>query len=132
PLDVLFRQPAVARDGDGLLLAGAQILRGHLDDAVDVDVKGDFDLRHAAGRRRDAGQLEAAQGDVVRRHRPLALEDVDLHRGLVVRRRGEDLLLAGGNGGVPLDQLGEDAAQGLNAQGKGRYVQVDDVLHLAG
>ena len=37
------------------LLAGAQILGGNMDDAVGVDIKGNFDLRHAAGSRRDTG-----------------------------------------------------------------------------
>ena len=50
-----------------LLLAGAQILGGDVDDAVGVDVEGHLDLRHAAAGRGDAVQVEAAQGLVVRR-----------------------------------------------------------------
>ena len=64
-------------------------------------------------------------------HLPLALEHVDGHRGLVVRRGGEDLALAGGDGGVALDDLGEDPAQGLDAQGQGGDVQQQDILDLA-
>jgi hypothetical protein len=44
-----------------LLLAGAQILGGDVDDAVGVDVERDLDLRHAAAGRGDAVQMEAAQ-----------------------------------------------------------------------
>ena len=40
-------------------------------------------------------------------------------------------LLPGGDGGVPLDDAGEDAAQGLDAQGQGGHVQQQDVLHFA-
>ena len=43
-----------------LLLAGAQILGGNIHNTVGVNVKGDFDLRHAAGRRSDTVQMEGA------------------------------------------------------------------------
>ena len=89
-----------------LLLAGAQILGGHVHDAVGVDVEGDLDLRHAAAGGGDAVQVEAAQGLVVLGHLTLALEHVDLHGGLVVGGGGEDLALLDGDGGVALDQLG--------------------------
>ena len=42
-------------------LLGGLVLGGDGDDAVGVDVEGHLDLRHAAGRRRDAGQLELAE-----------------------------------------------------------------------
>ena len=44
-----------------LLLAGAQVLGRHVHNAVGIDVEGHFDLRHAAGRRGDAVQMEHAQ-----------------------------------------------------------------------
>ena len=59
--------------------------------AVGVDVEGDLDLRHAAGRRRDARQLELAEQVVVLGHGALALEDLDSDAGLVVRVGGEHL-----------------------------------------
>ena len=77
-------------------------------------------------------QVEAAQGLVGGSHLPLALEDVDLHAGLVVGGGGEDLALLHRDGGVPVDQLGEHAAHGLNAQGQGRDVQQQQTLHVAG
>ena len=52
-------------------------------------------LRHAAAGRCDAVQVEAAKALVVGRHLTLALQDVDLNRGLVVRGGGEDLALLG-------------------------------------
>ena len=46
--DVGVRQAAGGLDADLLFLAGALVLGRNLDDAVGVDVEGDFDLRHAA------------------------------------------------------------------------------------
>ena len=114
-----------------LLLAGAQILGGDVHDAVGVDVEGDLDLRHAAAGGGDAVQVEAAQGLVVLGHLTLALEHVDLHGGLVVGGGGEDLALLDGDGGVALDELGEYAAHGLNAQGQGGDVQQQQALDVA-
>ena len=100
-------------------------------DAVGVDIKGDLDLRHATGRGRDAGELEAAEGLVVGSHLTLALEHVDFHGGLAVGSGGEDLALLGGDGGVAVDQTGEHAAHGLNAQGQRRDIQQQQTLDVA-
>ena len=129
-LDLLLGQAAGGGDADGLLLAGAHILGGDLDDAVGVDVEGDIDLGNAPGRRRNAEQLEPPQRLVIPGHIPFALEHVDGHRGLIVRRGGEDLVLPGGDGGVAVDDPGEDASQGLDPQGQGGDVQQEDILHL--
>ena len=76
-------------------------------------------------------RLEAAQRLVVGGHLALALEHVDLDLGLAVGRGGEHLALVGRDGGVAVDQAGEDAAHGLNAQGQGRDVEQQHVLDLA-
>ena len=115
-----------------LLLAGAQILGGHVHDAVGVDVEGDLDLRHAAAGGGDPVQVEAAQGLVVLSHLTLALEHMDLHGGLVVGGGGKGLALLHGDGGVTLDELGHHAAHGLDAQGQGGDVQQQQALHVAG
>ena len=94
--------------------------------------KRDLDLRDAARRRRDAGELELAQRLVVGRHLALALQDVDLDRRLVVLGRREDLALAGRDRRVALDQLGHDAALGLDAEGQRGDVEQQDVLDVAG
>src|SRR3712207_8493955 len=57
-----------------------------------------FDLRRAARGRRDADQLEAAERAVVARDVALALEDVNLDRGLVVHDGRERLRLLQGDG----------------------------------
>jgi molecular chaperone DnaK len=82
-------------------------------------------------RRRQAGQLEVAQRLVLRRHRPLALEDLDHHRRLVVVGGGEHLGLLGRDRGVALDQPGHHAALGLDAEGQRGDVEQQDVLDLA-
>ncbi len=95
-LDLVVVQRGGAGDGDLLLLAGAQVLRRHVHDAVGVDVESDLDLRHTTARSRDAGELELAQRLVVGGHLALALQHVHLDRRLVVGRGGVDLGLAGG------------------------------------
>ena len=96
-----------------------------------VDVERDLDLRHAARRRRNAGELEAAEGLVAGRHLALALQHVHLNGGLAVRRGGEDLALRGRDGGVAVDQAGEHAAHRLNAQRQRGDVQQQHVLDVA-
>ena len=43
----------------------------------------------------------------------------------------EYLRLLGGDGGVPVDELGEHSAQGLNTQGQGGHVEQEHVSHVA-
>ena len=74
-----------------LLLAGAQILCGNVNDAVGVDVEGYLDLRNASRSWSDAVQTEHTQGLVVLCHLTLALQDMDVNRGLVVGSGGENL-----------------------------------------
>src|SRR5215211_537874 len=130
-LDLLVREPAGGRDRDPLLLAGPQILGPDVDDAVGVYVERDLDLGHAPGRGRDPHQLEVADELVVRRHLALALEDLDLYRVLVVVGGREHLGLARGYGGVPLDELGEHPALGLDSKTERRHVEEQHVLDLA-
>ena len=100
-------------------------------DAVGVDVEGDLDLRDTARGRRQTRQLEHPELLVVRRDLALALVDLDLHGGLVVLGGGEDLGPLGRDRRVPLDELGHDAALGLDAEGQRGDVEEQDVLDLA-
>src|SRR5262249_17481357 len=77
-------ESAGAFDANLLLLAGALVLRGDIQDAVGIDVKGDFDLRHAAWSRRNVLEIETAQQTIILGELALALEDADRHGGLVV------------------------------------------------
>ena len=76
-LDFFLAQAGAAGDGDLLFLAGAEVFRGDVQDAVRVDVEGDFDLRHAARGRRDAVEVELAEVLVVAGELALALQDID-------------------------------------------------------
>ena len=132
PLDLVLGQARAGPDLDLLLLAGAEVLGRHVEDAVGVDVERDLDLRDAARRRRDARQLELAERLVVGRHLALALEHVDLDRRLVVLGGREDLRLAGRDRRVALDQLGHHAALGLDPERQRRDVEQQHVLDVAG
>ena len=120
------------RDPDLLLLAGRPVLGLDVEDAVGVDVERDLDLRHAPGSRRDPVEDEAAQGLVVGGEVALALEDVDLDLRLRVGRGREGLRLRRRDGRVALDELGHDAAQGLDAQRQRGHVEEQDVLDVTG
>ena len=114
--DVILGHIAGVLDGDGLFLAGAFILGGDVQDAVGVNVEGDFNLRDATGSRSDTIQDEAAEGFVVGGHFALTLEDVDFNLGLVIGSGRENFGLGSRDGGVALNQLGGNATHGLNAE----------------
>ena len=131
-LDIAIGQSPRSLDTDLLFLAGGLVLGRNVDNAIGIDVEGDFDLRHAAHRRRDTDQIELPQKLVVGGHFPLALENADGDRRLAVLGSGEHLAFARRNGGVSVDQAGEDAAQGLDAQTERGDVEKQDVLDVAG
>jgi len=64
-LDILLGEAAASGDSDLLLLAGAKILGVDVENAVGVDVKRHIDLRGAARRGWNVGQLEFANALVV-------------------------------------------------------------------
>ena len=80
------------------------------------------------GSRGDAGQLEGAEQLVVTGELALALVDLDEHGGLAVLGGGEDLRGLGRDRGVAVDELGHDAALGLDAERQGGHVDEQDVL----
>ena len=82
--DFGFVEVAGALDGDVLLFASAFVLGGDVQDAVGIDVKGDFDLRDAARGGWDAVEDEAAEDLVVVDHFALTLQDMDFYLWLVV------------------------------------------------
>ena len=100
-------------------------------DAVCIDIEGNFDLRHTTGSRSDAVQMEDTQALVVACELTLALQNVDLNRGLVVCGGGEHLALMGGDGSIAVDDLGAHAAQSFNAQAQRGDIQQQQTLHIA-
>src|SRR5690554_3839307 len=98
-----------------------------MQDAVGVYVESDLDLRRATRSGRYAFKVELAQRLVACSDFTLALEHLDGDRGLVVVSRREHLREPGGYGGVLLDHLGHDTAQGFDTQGQRRDVQQQHV-----
>src|SRR5258707_6970147 len=102
PLDLGLIQVGGLGDRDPLLGPGVLVPRGDVEYPVGVDVEGDLDLRYPARRRPDVLQPEPAENAVVSGPLPLALQDDDVHRGLVVFGCAEHFGAAGGEcGGSP-------------------------------
>src|SRR5439155_15519542 len=100
---LVFGQAAAGGNRDLLLLARAKVLGADVQDAIRVDIECYFDLRHSARGRRYVRKLELANGFVVSRELPLALQNVDLHARLVIRSSRKDFRFARGNRRVSLD-----------------------------
>ncbi len=122
----------MALDLDLVFLARRLVLGLDVQDAVDVDVEGDFDLRRATGGGRDALQLELAERAVVLGEFAFALQDVDFDAGLVVGGGGEGFALGGGDRGVARDHDGHDAAVGFDAHRERGDIEHEDVFDFAG
>lgn len=128
-VDLLLGETAlVVVDGDGLALSSALIVGGDLEDTVGVKLERNLNLGNATGSGGDASELELSEEVVVLGHGALTLIDLDKDDGLVVGGSGEDLALAGGDRGVTGDELGHDAASGLNSESKGVDIHKDDLL----
>jgi hypothetical protein len=93
-----------------------------------INLKGDLDLGHTAGRWGHIGQVKLAEHVVVLGHGPLALKDLNSDGGLVVDGGGEDLRLLGGDDRVAANELGHDTAGGLDTEGKGANVDEEQAL----
>ena len=131
PLHALYLflgEAAGSSDGYFLLLTGAFILRPDTENAVSINIKGDLDLRHTSGCRQYAVKHEPPQCPVIRCHRSLPLEHMNLNAGLVISGGAEDLALGGRDGGIASDKGSSHSAQGLNAQGEGSNIQQQDIL----
>lgn len=72
-------------------------------------------------------QCELAKEFVVIGHFALALTDLDLHLGLSVSGRAEDLGLFRRNRCVASDEFGEDAAKSFNTERQRRHIEEQNV-----
>lgn len=125
---ILGKTTLVVGNGDRLLLASALVVGRDLENSVGIELEGDLDLGNATGRGGDASELELAEEVVVLSKGTFTLVNLDKNDGLVVGGGGEDLALAGRDGGVALDKLGHDASSGLDTESQGVDVHEDDVL----
>ena len=130
-VNVGFAQTARRLNTDGLFLARGFVFRGHVDDAVRVNVERDFDLRHAARRGGNADQVELTQQFVVGGHFAFALEHADGHSRLSVFGGREHLRFARRNGRVAVNQARKHAAQRFNTQRQRGHVQQQNVFDVA-
>lgn len=119
-------------NGDRLVLVGGLVLGVDVDDGVGVNVEGNLDLGDTTVGRGDADKLEVAEELVVTDKLTLTLVDLDLDGSLEISGSGEDLRLLGGDGGVAVDQTGEDTAEGLDTEGEGSDIEKEEVLDLTG
>ena len=124
-------QIGAGRDGYLLLCTGGFVLRGHVHDAIGVDIEGDFNLRQTARRGRDTFQPEATQAHVVRRHGALALQHVDIDGCLAIRGCGKNLRLIHRYGGVALYERGHHLAESLNPERQRGHIQQQHVFYFA-
>lgn len=129
-LDLALGETGAGGNGDGLVLVGGLVLGVDVDNGVGINVEGDLDLRDTTVGRGDTDELEVAEHLVVLDELTLTLVDLDLDSGLEVGSGGEDLGLLGGDGGVAVDQAGEDTAEGLNTEGEGSDIEEEEVLDL--
>lgn len=131
-LNLVVRQTRSGGNGDGLVHVGGLVLGVDVDDGIGVNVEGDLDLGNTTAGRGNTNELEVSEQLVVLDQLTLTLEDLDLDSGLGVGGSGEDLGLLGGDGGVSVDQTGEDTAQGLNTERQRGDVEEKKVLDLTG
>lgn len=129
-LDLVVRETRSGSNGDGLVHVGGLVLGVDVDDGIGVNVEGDLDLRDTTASRGDTNKLEVSEQLVVTDELTLTLEDLDLDGSLGVGSSGEDLGLLGGDGGVSVDQTGEDTAQGLDTERQGGDVEEKEILDL--
>jgi hypothetical protein len=93
-LDLVAGEPRGGGDRDRLLLARLEVLRVHAHDAVGVDLEGHLDLHHTRGRAPQPVRMNSPSSSFWSACSLLALHHQDLHRRLVVARRGEGLACA--------------------------------------
>src|SRR5882724_12925143 len=129
-LDLRIVDAVTRLDFDGMPFAGAQILRGNLQDAVGVDQESHLDALQASRSRRNF-QREARKGTAIFGELALALKNVNVNAGLAVDAGGVKLLRAGGNRGVARNNFRHRAAVGFDAQRKRRDVKEQHVVHAA-
>ena len=96
-----------------MLIAGTEILRCDLQDAVGVDQEFYLDARQPGGRGRHT-QTEASQRAAIFCEFALALKHVNVDAGLIVYASRVKLLGARGNRGIARNDFCNGAAVGLD------------------
>ena len=126
--DLLLAQVGRPGDGNALLFAGAKVTGAHRHNAVGVNIKGHFDLRHTGPGAFDALEGKVADELIILGELPLTLQHLDFNCALERRGGGKDFGIPGGNGGVAVDQMSRHTAHRLNRKGQRGNVHQQQVL----
>jgi len=125
---VLGETTLIVLDGDVVLLGTSLVLGGDVQDSICVQSVGDFDLRHTTGGGEDTIKVELTEQVIVLALVSLTLVDADLDTSLVVIVGGEHVGLLARDGGVTLDNLGEDVTDQLQTEGQRGDIEQQHVL----
>ena len=121
--DLIVAQ-TVRRFDINLRLHTADLLaRGHLQQAVGIDGKGDADARRASHHGRDTAQFKAGQAAAVGHQITLALHHMQRQCGLPVLVGGEVLRHGRWNRLVARHDALDQTAHGLYTQGQGNHIE---------
>ena len=103
-----------------------------MQNAVGVNIKGHFNLRQSARRRRNPFEVEFTQKLVRSRHLVFTLVDLNGHGRLIVFRGRKHLRVLGRNRGVALNHRGHHAAQRFNTKRQRRHIKKQYVVTVTG
>src|SRR5439155_23403165 len=123
PIYLLLGQSAGGSDGDLLLASSCPIVSGNIEDTIRVKVEGYLNLRNASWSRSNPFESKVTQTLVVSSQFALALQHMDLDRGLVIFRRAKNLALACRNCRIAFNQPGHHTTQSLNTKRAGRHIK---------
>ena len=129
-LDLVLGETGARGNGDGLVLVGGLVLGVDVNNGVGINVEGNLDLGNTTVGRGDTNELEVTEELVVLDQLTLTLVDLDLDSSLEISRGREGLGLLGGDGGVTVDQTGEDTTKGLDTERQGGNVKQQNVGDL--
>merc|ERR1719483_1774113 len=121
---------AAGLDDNLLFLASSLVSGVDIHNSVSINIKGDLHLWDSPGCWGDACQLELSQHLVVLGHLSLALVDLQFNLCLTISSGGEHLGLLSRDGGVSVDQLGEDSSQSLNSKGQRGNVKEKNISDI--
>jgi len=112
------------------MFSSALVLCTHVQDAICINVEGDFNLRNSSRSWWDTFEIELAEMVVVLCHCTFSFVDLDKYSGLVISVSREDLRLFGWDSGVPLNEVGHDSSCSLNSKRQGSNIEEKKVLNV--
>jgi len=119
---------SVGLDLDRLRLAVCFIDCLDAENAICIDIEGDFYLRCASWSRCDSFKVELAKLVIVLSHWPFSFEDLDLDSWLVVSVGREGLCFLARNLRISRDDVGHYASSGLDSLRKRSDVDKENIL----